>query len=148
MYPALVSTYGIFDRVDKTTGKTIVAGLTSPISNKWSGFAEILKDGANALPTSALYALIIFSILGALFTYLESKPKIKEWIPSPTGIGIGILVPFNVVFTMFLGGIVGWYWERKNKKSSDVYMVPLASGLIAGEAIIAVIAAIYFFAKG
>lgn len=148
MYPALVSTYGIFDRVDKTTGKTIVAGLTSPISNKWSGFAEILKDGANALPTSALYALIIFSILGALFTYLESKPKIKNWVPSPTGIGIGILVPFNVVFTMFLGGIVGWIWERKGKKSADIYMVPLASGLIAGEAIIAVFAAIYFFAKG
>lgn len=147
MYPALVSTYGIFDRVDEH-GKTIVAGLTSPISNKWSGFAEILKDGAHALPTSALYALVIFSILGALFTYLETKPRIKNWVPSPTGVGIGILVPFSVVFTMFVGGIVGFIWERKQKKSADIYMVPLASGLIAGEAIIAVIAAIYFFAKG
>jgi uncharacterized oligopeptide transporter (OPT) family protein len=147
MYPALVSTYGIFDRVDDH-GKVVVAQLTSPISNKWSGFATILKDGINALPTSALYALVIFSILGALFTYLETKPKIKNWVPSPTGVGIGILVPFNVVFTMFLGGIVGWIWERKSKKSADIYMVPLASGLIAGEAIVAVVAAIYFFAKG
>jgi uncharacterized oligopeptide transporter (OPT) family protein len=147
MYPALVSTYGIFDRVGKD-GKPIVAQLTSPISNKWSGFATILKDGINALPTSALYALVIFSVLGALFTYLETKPKLKNWIPSPTGVGIGILVPFNVVFTMFIGGIVGWVWERKQKHSADIYMVPLASGLIAGEAIVAVVAAIYFFAKG
>jgi uncharacterized oligopeptide transporter (OPT) family protein len=126
----------------------VKAGLTSPISNKWAGFAQILKDGASALPTSALYALIIFSILGAVLTVLESRPKLKNWIPSPTGIGIGILVPFNVIFTMFLGGVIGHVWEKRSKASSDIYMVPLASGLIAGEALVAVFASIYLAIKG
>jgi uncharacterized oligopeptide transporter (OPT) family protein len=148
MYPALVSAFGIVDRVDPATQKTIKAQLTSPISNKWAGFAQILKDGVSALPSSALTALAIFSVLGALFTILETRPKLKKWVPSPTGIGIGILVPFSVVFTMFLGGIAGHIWERQNKKSADLYMVPLASGLIAGEALVAVFASIYLAITG
>jgi uncharacterized oligopeptide transporter (OPT) family protein len=139
IYPQLVATWGI-------TGDD--AKLTSPISNKWSGFAQILEDGVSALPTSALYALIIFSILGVIFTVLESNKKYKQYVPSPTGIGIGILVPFSVVFTMFLGGIVGWVWEKTNKKSADLFMVPLGSGFIAGEALVAVVLAIYFAAAG
>lgn len=139
MYPVFVKAYGIVGEK---------AQLTSAISNKWSGFAQILQEGVSALSPSALKALLVFSILGVIFTVLESKPKFKKWVPSPTGIGIGILVPFSVVFTMFLGGLVGAVWERGHKKSADVFMVPLASGLIAGEALVAVIAAIYLTVAG
>lgn len=147
IYPVLVGIYHLFDTTD-AAGNVVKAGLTSPISNKWSGFAQILKDGADALPTSALYALVIFSLLGILLTVLEANPRIKRFIPSPTGIGIGILVPFSVVFTMFLGGLAGHIWERNHKPSATVYLLPLASGLIAGEALVAVFAAIYLFLAG
>jgi uncharacterized oligopeptide transporter (OPT) family protein len=61
---------------------------------------------------------------------------------------MGIIVPFNVVFTMLLGGIAGLVWERRWKSSADVYLLPLASGLIAGEALVAVFAAIFLAAIG
>ncbi len=147
MYPALSKAYGIVDRI-APDGSTIAPKLNSPISAKWAGFATILKDGASSLPTSAFYALIIFSVLGVVFTVLEANPKLKKWVPSPTGVGIGILVTFNVVFTMFIGGIIGYIWERKSKATADIYMVPLASGLIAGEALVAVIASIVLAAIG
>jgi uncharacterized oligopeptide transporter (OPT) family protein len=146
MYPVLVRAYHIFDTTDPATGKVIKAQLTSPISNKWAGFAQILKDGASALPTSALYALVIFSVLGIMLTVLEGKASFKKYVPSPTGIGIGILVPFSVVFTMFLGGVAGHFWENKWKASADLYLLPLASGLIAGEALVAVFASIFLAA--
>lgn len=142
MYPVLVRTYGIYDTTDPVTGKVTKALLTSPISNKWAGFAQILKDGASALPTSALWALAIFSVLGVVLTILESRPGLRRYVPSPTGIGMGILVPFSVVFTMFLGGIACHVWEKRWKSSADVYLLPLASGLIAGEALVAVFASI------
>ena len=145
IYPLLVKLYGLFDTTDPVTGIVKKASLTSPISNKWSGFAQILKEGIGALPASALYALAIFSVLGIVFTVLESNKKLKKYIPSPTGIGIGILVPFTVVATMFIGGIIGMVWEKRHKASADLYMVPLASGLIAGEAIVAVFGAIFLF---
>jgi uncharacterized oligopeptide transporter (OPT) family protein len=130
------------------TGKLIKAQLTSPISNKWAGFAQLLKDGVSALPTSALYALIIFSVLGVLLTILEARPALRKYVPSPTAVGIGIIVPFSVVFTMFLGGLVGYLWETRHKASASVYLLPLASGLIAGEALVAVVASIYLYLIG
>jgi uncharacterized oligopeptide transporter (OPT) family protein len=62
-----------------------------------------------------------------------------KWVPSPTGVGIGMLVPFAVIVVMFLGGVIDRVWRRANKASNEQYMVPLASGLIAGEAIVAVV---------
>jgi len=70
---------------------------------------------------------------------LENNPRLRKFVPSPTGLGIGILVPFSVVFTMFIGGIIAWIWERLDAKSASIYLVPLASGLIAGEALVAVL---------
>ena len=40
---------------------------------------------------------------------------------------------------MFLGGLIGAIWARTHPRSSEVYQTPLASGLIAGEALVAVI---------
>jgi uncharacterized oligopeptide transporter (OPT) family protein len=146
IYPVLVDTYRIVDGVDPATGQTIKAGLTSPISQKWAGFAKILEEGPGALPASALYALLVFSVLGVVLTVLESNKKLKAWVPSPTGVGIGMLVPFMVVFTMFLGGVIGWVWSKLDKRSAETFLVPLGSGLIAGEALVAVLAAIYIAA--
>ncbi|MGN6103997.1 MAG: OPT/YSL family transporter, partial [Kofleriaceae bacterium] len=145
VYPVLSEQYHVVDTIDPVTGATIPAGLSSPISQKWAGFAQILEKGPSALPSSALYALLAFSVLGVLFTVLESNKKLKKWVPSPTGVGIGILVPFSVVFTMAIGGVVGAIWEKLNKKSADTYMVPLGSGFIAGEALVAVIAGFYLW---
>ncbi len=130
MYPLLRDTYGIVGDDAK---------LTSPISQKWAGFADILQRGKDAMPSHALEALLIFAALGVVLTVLESKPRWKTWVPSPTGIGIGMLVPFQVISTMFIGALGGWIWARAKRKSYDAYSTPLASGLIAGEAIIAVL---------
>jgi uncharacterized oligopeptide transporter (OPT) family protein len=128
MYPLLRDTYGIVGAH---------AGLTSPISRKWAGFAEILSKGFSALPPGAVAALVIASLLGIIFTIMEDR-KIK-WVPSPTAVGIGMLVPASVIFVMFVGGVAERIWWRVGRSSNERYMVPLASGLIAGEAIIAVI---------
>ena len=138
IYPVFVKQYGIVGDG---------AQLTSPISNKWSGFAQILRDGIGALDPTALKALVIGGILGIILTVLESVKKIKKWVPSPTGIGIGMLVPFAVISTMFVGGVIGWVWEKLDKKTSELYMIPLGSGFIAGEAIVAVFGAVYWFIK-
>jgi putative OPT family oligopeptide transporter len=129
VYPALVDTYG------EVGGPN----LSSAISQKWALFAGFLKGGFDALPTSALWVLLAFSALGVLFTVLESKKELKPFVPSPTGIGIGILVPFMVIATMFIGSILGLIWKKAHPKSAEHNLIPFASGLIAGEALIAVL---------
>jgi uncharacterized oligopeptide transporter (OPT) family protein len=128
VYPLLRDTYGI-------GGEN---GLQSPISQKWSGFAKLLSGGLSALPHGALQALAIAVVLGIVFTVLEGT-KWKGKVPSPTGIGIGMLVPASAIITMFLGGLAALGWSRAAPKQAEKHLVPLASGFIAGEAIVAVI---------
>jgi uncharacterized oligopeptide transporter (OPT) family protein len=128
MYPLLREQYGIGE-----------GGLASPISVKWAGFAEILSKGIEALPPGALVALMVGSVLGIVLAVLETLVKNKNFIPSPTGLGIGMLVPASVVVTMVLGGVIAAVWNRTSRQTSERYMIPLASGLIAGEALVAVV---------
>jgi uncharacterized oligopeptide transporter (OPT) family protein len=128
MYPLLRRTYGIVGPH---------AGLTSPISRKWAAFAEVLSQGLSALPPGALTALAIASVVGVLLAVAEAKGI--RWLPSSTGIGIGMLVPASVIIVMFLGSAAERIWHRVDAASNKRVMMPFASGLIAGEAIVAVV---------
>ncbi len=129
MYPLLRDKYGI-------GGET---GLTSPTGQKWAGFAEMLSGGLSTLPSGALSALVVASILGIALAVLEAILKNKSLIPSPTALGIGMLVPGSVIVTMVIGGLIGTVWTRTSRQTSESYLTPFASGLIAGEALVAVI---------
>ena len=147
MYPLFVHTYGIIDQLGPTGEVIKKAELTSPISQKWAYFAQLLEQGFSALPPSTLWALGAFAVLGVILTVLEDQPKLKKWVPSPTGIGIGILVPFSVISTMFIGGVVATVWFMSHRKSHEKYATPLASGLIAGEALAAVALSVYLYGR-
>ncbi len=128
-YPLLVSTYGI-------VGED--AGLAAPTARRAAGFAEILSAGVDALPTTALMAMAVAAVLGIAFALAEDT-KWKNWVPSPTGLGLGFLLPFAAVATIFVGAVLGALWWLIARRSANVYAVPLASGFIAGEALVAVL---------
>jgi len=52
---------------------------------------------------------------------------------------VGVYMPFEITAPMFLGGFLSYLASRKNKTASE--QVVLASGLVAGEAIIGVLVA-------
>ena len=128
MYPLLRSTYGI-------VGDN--AGLTSPISRRLAGFAEVLSKGFSALPRGALAALAVGTLVGIAIAVLEHRKV--SWVPSATGMGIAMMVPAAVVFVMFLGGLVEVAWRRLSPTTYETFLPPVASGFIAGEALIAVV---------
>jgi uncharacterized oligopeptide transporter (OPT) family protein len=132
-YPALVKTYGLIGEHAK---------LAAPGSRRSAALAELLSAGIDKLPQSALWAMLIAVILGALFAIAEQSPKLKRWAPSPTGLGLGVLLPFAAVATIFLGGVIALVWRRANPGQAQAYQVPLASGFIAGEAMVAVLVAL------
>jgi len=132
-YPALVKTYGIVGEHAK---------LAAPGSRRSAALAELLSAGIDKLPQSALWAMLIAVILGALFAIAEQSSKLKRWAPSPTGLGLGVLLPFSAVATIFLGGLIALVWRRANPAQAQAYQVPLASGFIAGEAMVAVLVAL------
>jgi uncharacterized oligopeptide transporter (OPT) family protein len=116
-------------------------GLSSPISVKWAGFAELLSKGFGALPASALQALVVALILGAVMTVLEGKPKIARWVPSPTAIGLGMLIPGFAVVPIAIGAVLQAVWQKVSRGTEEVYNIPLASGFITGEALVLLVLA-------
>jgi len=139
VYPALRQKYGFGQH-----------GLTSPISVKWAGFAELLAKGFSTLPPGCITALGVALVLGVVITLAE--PRWHRFLPSPTAVGIGMLVPGYAIVPMVVGGIVQALWSRKSPSTEAVYNLPLASGFIAGEAlvlsIVAIVAAVRSLAAG
>jgi uncharacterized oligopeptide transporter (OPT) family protein len=131
-YPLLRDKYGVGGE----------GGLTSPISVKWAGFAELLSKGFGALPPSALRALVLALVLGIVLTLLEAHPRLGRYVPSPSAIGLGMLIPGFAVMPMVIGGIVQDVWKRVHRRSEDVYNTPLASGFITGEALVLLVLAL------
>jgi uncharacterized oligopeptide transporter (OPT) family protein len=135
VYPALRQSYGFHGP----------QALTSPISVKWAGFAELLAKGLSTLPPGCLTALIIGLIIGSLLTLLE--PRWHRFVPSPTALGIGMLIPGYAVIPMLLGGVVQAIWAKRSPKTEAVYSIPIASGFIAGEAMVVLVISIIAAAR-
>jgi uncharacterized oligopeptide transporter (OPT) family protein len=53
-----------------------------------------------------------------------------------------MLITAAVLLTFILGGVAQLIWAKVHPDSEKAYRIPLASGLICGEAIIAVVLAI------
>jgi uncharacterized oligopeptide transporter (OPT) family protein len=130
IYPVLRARFGIGPE-----------GLSSPISVKWAGFAELLTQGLSALPPGCLVGLLIGIAVGIVLTLLAEKYGYV--VPSPAAIGIGMLINAAVLMTFILGGVAQLIWARTSEKTEDEFRIPLASGLIVGEAIVAVVIALW-----
>lgn len=139
-YPLLRDTYGIIGDG---------AQLSSPVSARWVGFAKIVTQqlsGPGALTAEAMMRIawmknsfMVGALIGVLLTLLEQKKAWRNFVPSPTGMGIGVLIPISAVSVMFVGAAADKAWERANAESHTNYSIATASGFIAGEAIVAVI---------
>jgi uncharacterized oligopeptide transporter (OPT) family protein len=53
-----------------------------------------------------------------------------------------MLIPASVLITFILGGVGQLIWAKTSSQSENDFRIPLASGLIAGEAILAVVLAV------
>jgi uncharacterized oligopeptide transporter (OPT) family protein len=137
-YPLLVASYGIVGENAK---------LAAPTARRAAGFAEVLSSGVSAMPQTALMAAAAAIILGIIFALLEQNAKLRTFVPSSTGLSLGLLLPFAAVSTIWIGGILGLLWMAIAPQSAKTYMVPLASGFIAGEALIAVVVPILIVTK-
>ena len=114
--------------------------LPAPAAVLWSGMARLLSQGFANLPQYAWAAILGGTVLGVVLAILENT-RWKKYTPSPLGIGIGMVVPAFFTITIFAGSLVGIVIARLYPKWTEESLVPVASGGIAGEAILGVVIA-------
>jgi putative OPT family oligopeptide transporter len=116
-----------------------------PSANMWRAVAEALTQGISYVPLQARYGMIIAAVLGILLALLDHfvPKKWKPYVPSAMGLGLAWVVPFQNSLAFFLGAVITEIWSRLSKKTADLFVVPIASGAIAGESLMCALLAMY-----
>lgn len=115
----------------------------APSAQVWAAVARLLSNGIHSLHPTAKMGLIVGGLVGLLLPILElSFPKRRKYIPSAMGVGLAMVIPFWNSFSMFLGGLIAMLMEKKAKATAEKYLVPVCSGIIAGESIIGILIAL------
>lgn len=115
----------------------------APGAQQWLAVAKLFKTGLKNMHPMAQQCVKIGLVVGATMALVEAlvPKKAKKWVPSPTGFGLGLILPFFSPFMMFVGALLGELARRLDKAWAERYVVPLSAGVIAGESIVGVIVA-------
>lgn len=137
-----------FRLLAKTADHIGTTEFPAPAAVAWKAIADVFETGIENMHPAHQQMIVWGLGLGAVMVLLElaaEKAGKKEWkafLPSATGVGLGLVLPFQYPLSMLIGAIAAHVWTKHNKKSADLYVVPIAAGLIAGISIMGVIVAL------
>ena len=120
-----------------------------PAASAWKAMADLLANGVGELPASALWAVLAGGLLGILLPLIGTlRPSAARFLPSAMGIGLGFVVDFSNSLGFTIGAVIAWLWAKRSAGHAGAFKIPLASGLVAGESLLAAILAILCAAAG
>jgi OPT family oligopeptide transporter len=116
----------------------------APAAQIWAGVAKVLAKGLDALPHGAEAGLLIGGAVGVALALVEElvPPQLKKYTLSSAAVGIAWVIPAWNSFSMFLGALLAFLYFRLNQPKAERYSLAIASGLIAGESLMAVLVAV------
>jgi OPT family oligopeptide transporter len=119
--------------------KAALEAFNSPATSMWYAVAQALSKGIETIPESARMAIVIGGLVGIVLSLLEAlvPPKVRTFVPSSMGLGLSFVVPFANALSFFIGAILAWAWAKAHKESAERYIIPVASGAVAGESLAA-----------
>jgi OPT family oligopeptide transporter len=142
----VASVTGYFLLVPDATALTGTAGsppaFAAPAAQQWKAVAELFRLGLNNLHPMAREGIAICLVVGVAIAAAEKVwPRARAWLPSASGVGLGLLLPFSTSLSFVLGALVAWGYRRLDARTAERFVVPVSSGLIAGESILGVLVA-------
>jgi uncharacterized oligopeptide transporter (OPT) family protein len=119
--------------------RAALEALNSPATSMWAAVASALSVGIHTIPASARLAIVAGGLLGLALPLAERwlPPRARVWVPSAMGLGLAFVVPFANSLAFFWGAMVAAVWSRVRPASAARYVVPIASGVVAGESLAA-----------
>ena len=116
--------------------------FAAPGAQQWKAAAQLFMYGVGNLHPFARTLIGVGLAVGVGLAIFEAWfPKLRSKVPSATGLGLGLILPFSAPLAFFVGAVLSEIAMRKNKAWAERFIVPIAAGTIAGESIIGVIVA-------
>jgi uncharacterized oligopeptide transporter (OPT) family protein len=123
--------------------KAALEAFNPPATTMWKAVADLLTQGVHLLPRTALIAIVVGGLVGLGLPVLEKlAPKARPYLPSAMGLGLAWVIPFQNSLSFAIGAVVAEVWMRLHRASASTFTVPVASGLVAGESLVAALIAI------
>jgi uncharacterized oligopeptide transporter (OPT) family protein len=115
----------------------------APAAQQWKAVAMLFRLGLDSFHPVLRDCIFAGLAIGALLALLErfAPERMRKFVPSATGVGLGLILPFNFPLAMFLGALLSWGAAHVNRTWADTHVIAIASGLVAGESILGVIVA-------
>jgi len=112
----------------------------APAAQTWKGVAEAMAKGLGAMHPVKVWSIVIGGLVGLILPILSRLfPKQQKWVPSAAGIGLAWVFQWFYGLLFFLGALIGYGWEKRNAKQCEEYLFPVASGVVAGGALMGVV---------
>lgn len=136
----------VFNVLQHTYGIGLNPGqLSAPTGLKIATLAIAMERGLGYLPYGALAWSKVGIVLGVVFELLLAVRKkdgegSRFWfVPIPAALGFALILPPSLNIAIAVGAVVAAVWRKAApgaEGSFERYAAPLASGLIAGEAVV------------
>jgi len=138
--PICAGVYKIFDNAYEIG---VDQQFPAPAAQAWKAMAELLSGGFDQLPPHAVPAIVAGAVFGTLLPVIRKfvKPA-APFVLSSLAMGIAFIVPAYYSVAMFIGSMMLVAWKRISPASAAALAIAVASGLIAGEGLTGVLAAI------
>jgi uncharacterized oligopeptide transporter (OPT) family protein len=115
-----------------------------PAALQWKGVAEIIAKGVSALPYTAVVSMIVAAISAAAIEIAKIVTR-GRFPLSAVSIGLGVVLPPEATFAMFVGALVFWIMGRrypaKGTRGNEFWvegLEPICAGLISGSALMGI----------
>ncbi|HVG04081.1 MAG TPA: OPT/YSL family transporter, partial [Burkholderiaceae bacterium] len=115
-----------------------------PAALQWQGVAEIIAKGVSTLPYTAIVSMIVAAASAAAIEVARIATK-GRFPLSAVSIGLGVVLPPEATFAMFVGALVFWLMGRRNKAVGTrghrfwvEGLEPICAGLISGSALMGI----------
>ncbi len=112
----------------------------APAAMTWRAVAVVLSTGISSLGPVKGWSIAVGGLIGLLLPLVAYLfPKHEKWVPSAAGLGLAWTFSWNTALLFFLGAVLAYGWEKKAPKQSAEFLFPVASGIVAGGSLMAVL---------
>lgn len=121
----------------------------APFALIYRAMALIGVEGVKTLPHNCLnicYGLFAAAVLINIIRDVLPN-RISKYIPIPMAMAIPFYIGGYFAIDMFVGTVIKFFYERKNRNKANVFVPAIAAGLICGDGLWTIPSAILAFAK-
>ena len=115
-----------------------------PGAMQWKGVAELIAKGVGSLPQSAVISMVVAAVSAAAIEIARIVTR-RRFPLSAVSIGLGVVLPPEATFAMWVGAMVFWWMGRRHpEKGTRAHefwvegMEPICAGLISGAALMGI----------